>query len=71
MLENKTDWGLKLDSILWAFRTTFKVTTSMTPFKLVYGLEAIVPMKFIVSSLKIAIAHKLSLEDYNPYRGNN
>ena len=50
---NHKDWDDKLDSALWSFRTAFKVTR-MTPFKLVYGLEAVVPMEFVVPSLRIS-----------------
>ena len=58
--KNKTDWNEKLDSALWAFRTAFKVATGMTPFKLVYGLEAVVPMEFLVPSLRIAVRAVIS-----------
>ncbi|MCO5601865.1 hypothetical protein L7F22_055990 [Adiantum nelumboides] len=51
--ENKKDWDEKLNSALWSFRTAFKVTTGMTPFRLVYGLEAVVPMEFVVLSLRV------------------
>ncbi|MCO5614966.1 hypothetical protein L7F22_069252 [Adiantum nelumboides] len=57
--EDHKDWDLKLDSALWSFRTTFKVTTRMTPFKLVYGQEAVVPMEFVVPSLRVS-AQKMS-----------
>ena len=56
--DKKNDWDTKLDSILWSFRTAFKVSTGMTPFKLVYGLEAVVPMEFVVPSLRVS-AEKL------------
>lgn len=46
-----------MDFALWAFRIPFKVTTGMTLF---YSLEALVSIEFIVPSLRVAIAHKLS-----------
>ncbi|MCO5614955.1 hypothetical protein L7F22_069241 [Adiantum nelumboides] len=58
--ENHKDWDLKLDSAIWSFKTTFKVTIGITPFKLMYGLEAIVPMEFVVPSLRVS-AQKISL----------
>lgn len=61
--ENKKDWDKKLNSALWAFRTAFKVSTGLTPFRLVYGMEAMVPKEFIVPSLRIAISNRLTHED--------
>ena len=52
-----------MSSALWAFRTAYKVSIGLTPFKLAYGLEAVVPMEFVVPSLRIAMTEKLLLED--------
>jgi hypothetical protein len=51
---NRDDWGLIILAVLWAYRTTCKKLTMHTPFKLVHGLEAMVPMKYLVPSLRIA-----------------
>jgi hypothetical protein len=40
--------------VLWAYRTTCKKLPMHTPFKLVYGLEAVVPMEYLVPRLRIA-----------------
>jgi transposase InsO family protein len=50
---NRDDWDLRVTTVLWAYRTTCKKLTMHTPFKLVYGLEAIVPMEYLVPSLRI------------------
>ena len=60
MEDNRSDWDEKLDFAQWSFRTAFKVATGVTPFRLVYGLEAVVPMEYIGSSLRIAIQQRLS-----------
>jgi transposase InsO family protein len=49
---NMDDLDLKVPAILWAYRTTFKKPTMQTPFKLVYGLEAVIPMEYLVPSLR-------------------
>jgi hypothetical protein len=55
-------WDQELPSVLWAFRTAYKVTTGATPFQLAYGLEAIMPWEFTVPSLRTALSHKLGDE---------
>ena len=59
---HKKDWDRKLNSALWAYRTSYKVTTGMTPFRMAYGLEAVVPMEFMVPSLRMAMQEKLPME---------
>jgi transposase InsO family protein len=51
---NKDDWGLKVPIVLWVYMTTCKKLIGNTPFKLVYGQEALVPLEFLVPSLRVA-----------------
>ena len=53
--DSKRDWNVKLTSALQAYQTTFKVTTQATPFPLVYGLDATLPIEFEVESLQVAV----------------
>jgi transposase InsO family protein len=50
---NRNDWDLRIPTVLGDYRTTCKKLTVQTPFKLVYGLEAVVPMEYLVPSLRI------------------
>ena len=58
--DNKRDWDVKLTAALWAYRTTYKVTTRATPFALMYGIEAILPIELEVQSLRIAMDERLN-----------
>ena len=54
-----SDWDSKLLNALWAYRTAYKVTTKFTPFQLVYGQEAILPIELELPSLRIALEERL------------
>jgi len=34
---SRRDWAIKLDEALWAYKTTFKTPTVLSPFQLIYG----------------------------------
>lgn len=52
---HKYNWQLMLFPALWAYRTSVKDATGFTPFQLVYGLEATLPIEYEIPSLKLAI----------------
>ena len=41
----KGAWVEQLPSVLWAYRTTSRVSTGETPFNLVYGTDALIPVE--------------------------
>lgn len=57
------DWEEHLLVVLWAYRTTYKVTTGHTPFQLMYGQEAVVPIEYTVPSLQIVVDNRLGDEE--------
>jgi hypothetical protein len=53
--KHKTNWHHILFSVLWAYRTTVKMATSFTPFHLVHGVEATLPIECKTPTLRTAI----------------
>lgn len=50
---SKGTWVDELLPILWAYRTTCRVTTGATPFLLAYGAEAVVPLEISHTSPRV------------------
>ncbi len=46
--ENRTDWDEDLSTVLFSYRSTYKVATRYTPYQLMYGLHPLMPTKYIV-----------------------
>jgi hypothetical protein len=62
IIEDKPrQWHTLLTYALWEDRTTTKVSTSCTPFQLVYGQEALLPTEMELSSLRLM----LQIEELN------
>ncbi|XP_070009727.1 uncharacterized protein [Nicotiana sylvestris] len=61
--ESKGNWPELLPGVLWAYRTTTKTSTSETPFSLVYGAEALIPVEIGESSTKYTQATEESNEE--------
>lgn len=58
--QNKRHWHEKLLETLWAYRTTTRTAFGMTPYSLVYGAEAVLPLKVQIASLRVATHEKLT-----------
>ncbi|MCO5596584.1 hypothetical protein L7F22_050649 [Adiantum nelumboides] len=52
--ESRTDWDQKLHSTLWAYRVAYKTSIGTTPFNMVYGIQAILPLEFLIPTLRVA-----------------
>ena len=57
----KSSWPEELPNILWAYQTTASTPTGETPFKLMYGTEAVIPVEVGVTSIRLKLFH----EEYN------
>ena len=51
---NKTQhWDKHLNAALWAYHTSFKASLGFTPFHLVHGHKALLPIEVKLSNLKV------------------
>jgi len=50
----RKDWDLCVPDVLWAYRTKCKKLMGQIPFRLVYDTKAVMPMEYILPSLRIA-----------------
>ncbi|KAA3479531.1 RNA-directed DNA polymerase (Reverse transcriptase), Ribonuclease H [Gossypium australe] len=59
MTETYRDWHEKLPFALYAYRTSVRTSTGATPFSLVYGMEAVLPIEVKIPSLRVLSELKL------------
>ncbi|KAA3473940.1 RNA-directed DNA polymerase [Gossypium australe] len=52
MTETYKDWHEKLPFSFYTYRTSVRTSTGATPFPLVYGMEAVLPIKVEITSLR-------------------
>ena len=52
---HKTNWHYMLFSALSAYRTSTKTTTGFTPFRLLHGIESVLPIECQIPSLRLAV----------------
>ena len=49
-----SDWELKLNSVLWAYRAAYKTSINCMPYELVFSFNAILPIDFLIPTLRVA-----------------
>jgi len=59
ILDKQCTWDDHVGEALWAYRTAYKTVTGYTPFQLVFGFEAVIPIELEIPSLRLAIQHGL------------
>ncbi|XP_040369443.1 uncharacterized protein LOC121051299 [Rosa chinensis] len=64
LVENPRQWHDTLYETLWAYRTSKRNPTATTPYALMFGHDAILPLEINVHSLRVQEQHHLIGEDY-------
>ncbi|XP_040940645.1 uncharacterized protein [Gossypium hirsutum] len=59
MTETYKDWHEKLPFALYAYQTSVKTSTDATPYSLVYGMEAVLPIEVEIPSFRVLSELKL------------
>ncbi|GJW16075.1 reverse transcriptase domain-containing protein [Tanacetum coccineum] len=60
---HKGRWVEELSHVLWAHRTTIKVSTGDTPFSLVYGTEAVIPAEIGMPTIRTARREQAAIRE--------
>ena len=68
MVETSRDWSEKLPFALWAYRTSFRTSTGVTSYSLVYGMEAVLPVEVEMVSLRVALEQQISEAEWTQSR---
>ena len=58
MVKTYKDWSEYLSLTLWGYTTTMRTATGQTPFSLVYGTEAVLPIETEIKSLRVVMEAK-------------
>ena len=67
--DTKGAWPEELPNVLWAYRTTARTSmgetpTRETPFRLTYGIEAVIPVEVGVTSIRRKVFNEESNDDH-------
>ena len=52
--EKKKNWVEELNNVIWAYRTTPRTLTEEKPFRLTYGMDAVIPVEIGSSSYRVS-----------------
>ena len=64
MMDTYKDWHEKLPFALHAYRTSVRTSIGATPFSLVYGIEAVLPVEVEILSLRVLMEAKLKESEW-------
>lgn len=61
--EKKGNWVEELTNVIWAYRTTPRNSTGETPFRLTYGMDAVIPVE--IGSISYRVTGELNIDINN------
>ena len=64
MTETLKDWADKVPYALWGYMTSIRTATGATPYSLVYGIEAVLPVEMELESLRIMTEAELPEQEW-------
>ncbi|KAM1135442.1 hypothetical protein ACFX19_045137 [Malus domestica] len=64
VIDSPEKWHENLGNTLWAYRTSKRAGTGITPYALIFGQDAVLPVEINVSSVRIQNQFGLHSEEY-------
>ena len=52
---NYADWSERFVDAQWAYRITIRTPTRQTPYALTFGMDAVLPYKILIPSLRLQL----------------
>jgi len=62
--ENPRGWHKTLDQALWAYRTSPRASTKITPFRLTFGHDVVLPAEICLQSTRVQRQHEIPIDYY-------
>ena len=59
MIETHKDWADKIPYALWGYRSSVRTAMGATPYSLVYGMEAVLPIEIELKSMRVMMETEL------------
>ncbi|KAH7834736.1 hypothetical protein Vadar_019075 [Vaccinium darrowii] len=66
--QSARNWHEQLPLALWGYRTSIRTPTGATPYSLVYGMEAVLPIELEVPSLRVMVESEINEAEWRNAR---